>query len=254
MAETSLLVAGRDPGSTVLTLNRPHRRNALSIELMERLCGTIDELGSDSRERVVVLHGTGPAFCAGLDLKEAADPEAAREGAHWVARTYRTLRETDLVTVAAAHGAAYAGGVGLLACCDLVVAADDLAIRMPEVRLGLVPAMVSAVLAPRIPAGALSELAFLAEPIGAHRALELGLVQKVVEAGSELTAAEAAARTVLEGAPGALRATKRLLRELRSASARDALDMALDRHIEARSSVEAREGLGAFFEGREPRW
>ncbi len=91
-----------------LTLNRPDRRNALTIELMEALCGALESLAGEPRRRVVILRGAGPAFCAGLDLHEAAETDFAKQSAVWVARTFQTLAASPLVTIAAVHGAAYA--------------------------------------------------------------------------------------------------------------------------------------------------
>ena len=254
MTDTSLLVDHRDAATTVLTLNRPERRNALTVDLMRRLCRTMEELASDPARRVVILHGAGPAFCAGLDLHEAGDAESVDDGPRWVARTFRALSESALVTVAAVHGAAYAGGAGVMSSCDLVVASEDLRVCFPEVRRGLVPALVSAVLTHQIPVAILTELLLLAEPIGAHRARELGLVHRIAAEGDLLGEAEAMVLSVLEGAPDAVRRTKQLLRDLRQVPSERALDVALEWHLRARHGPEAAEGIAAFRERREPRW
>ncbi len=106
----------------VLTLNRPERRNALSIELMDALCETLEAFAAQEQFRVVILRGAGSVFCAGLDLDEAAQAELSERSAMCVSRTFQTLSDFPQVTIAAAHGAAYAGGAGLMACCDFVVA------------------------------------------------------------------------------------------------------------------------------------
>ncbi len=254
MPSPVLIVEQPDDATAVLTLNRPERRNALSIELMESLCQALDWLSAEARRRVVLLRGAGPVFCAGLDLVEAAETDAAEQGAHWVARTLQTVADTPLVTVAAAHGGAYAGGAGLVACCDFVVAADDLRIGFPEVRRGLVPALVTAVLRERLRAGDLREMMLLGEPIDAHRALSMGLVHRVVPADRLLPEARQLAATVLKGAPDAVRQTKRLLCESRRADFGALLPKAMEFHKRARLSDEAHEGLAAFRERREPRW
>ena len=238
----------------VLTLNRPKRRNALTIALMERLCGQIAELEAADNCRVIVLQGAGPAFCGGLDLAEARETEVAEQSAHWVARTLQAISGSSLISIAAAHGAAMAGGAGLMAACDLVVAASDLRVGFPEVRRGLVPALVSTVLCDRCSTAALRELFLLAEPIDAKQARRLGLVNRIVEPSQVLSTALEMADTVLLGAPQAVQDTKQLLTQLRGLPPDQRLEKALDAHTGARNSAEAKEGLAAFLEKREPRW
>jgi methylglutaconyl-CoA hydratase len=246
-----LVIESHTDAIAVLALNRPERRNALTVELMETLCKTFAELAADSERRVVILRGAGPAFCAGLDLIEAADPALAEQSAECVARLLTTILESPLVTIAVAHGAAYAGGAGILSACDFAIAADDLRISFPEVRRGLVPALVSVVLQDRLRDADVRKLLLLGEAIDANRAKEIGLVHRVVPADCVLDEARLLAETILLGAPNAVRLTKRLLRST-DHSARFAA--ALEVHKLARSSDEAREGIAAFREKREPKW
>jgi methylglutaconyl-CoA hydratase len=250
--ETSvLIIEPQDEATVILTLNRPERRNALSIELMQSLCRTLETLSAEPGRRVVILRGAGPAFCAGLDLYEAAEPELAETSADWVARTFEALATSPLVTIAAAHGAAFAGGAGLLACCDFVIAADDLQIAFPEVRRGLVAALAAVALQTRLRASDLRELLLLAEPIDAMRAQRLGLVDRVTPADRMLAEAQQLAATLLKGAPEAVRQTKRLLREVSPTNPARLFQQALEVHKHARTSSEATEGLAAFRERRE---
>jgi methylglutaconyl-CoA hydratase len=246
----TLLVESPTDAITVLTLNRPERRNALTVELMETLCKTFAELADDSKRRIVILRGAGPAFCAGLDLIEAADESVAGRSAECVAAVLTTLLETPLVTIAAAHGAAFAGGAGLMVACDFAIAADDLRISFPEVRRGLVPALVSVVLQDRLRDADVRELLLTAETINVNRAKEIGLVHRVVPAERVFDEARLLAEKILLGAPNAIRLTKRLLRTDHAARFQAALDI----HKEARASDEAREGVAAFQEKRPPRW
>ncbi len=254
MSESVLLVECPDDAIALLTLNRPERRNALTIELMESLCETLDVLAMEPRRRLLILNGAGPAFCAGLDLQESADLSTAERGAEWVARTLQTLSQSPLVTIAAAHGAAFAGGAGLLSCCDFAMGTPELRISFPEVRRGLVPALVGAILQDRLRDSDLRELFFLGEAINAERAQAMGLLQRIVPGDRLLEEARALATTVLQGAPEAIRQTKRLLQELRSIAPGQRLTQALEFHKRARSSDEAREGIAAFFEHRAPKW
>jgi methylglutaconyl-CoA hydratase len=254
MDDSVLIVERQGEATAILTLNRPERRNALSLELMESLCRSLDSLGAEPRRRVVILRGAGPVFCAGLDLIEAAEIDAFERSADWVARTFQTLLSSPLVTIAAAHGGAYAGGAGLMASCDFVVAAEDLRVGLPEVRRGLLPALVTVVLRGRLRPGDLREMSLLGEPIDAQRALGKGLVDRVVPSQQLMAEAQGLAATILKGAPDALRQTKRLLCELGGPDPAQLLSQALEYHKRARLSDEAREGLAAFRERREPRW
>ncbi|MBC7821717.1 MAG: enoyl-CoA hydratase/isomerase family protein [Planctomycetaceae bacterium] len=237
-----------------MTLNRPERRNALTIELMEALCETLAVLATEPQRRLVILNGAGSAFCAGLDLHESANPSFAERGAEWVARTLQTVSQSPLVTIAAAHGAAFAGGAGLLSCCDFAIGTPELKIAFPEVRRGLVPALVGAILQDRLRDADLRELFFIGEPVDAQRAQAMGLVQRIVPADRLLDEARTLATTILQGAPDAVRQTKRLLQELRSTAPSQRLTQALEFHKRARASDEAREGIAAFFEHRAPDW
>src|SRR4051812_1647637 len=119
-----VLVEKLTPQITVLTLNRPERRNSLTIELLNELCAAIKVASDQANERVLILRGAGASFCTGLDLKEAQDQSKAHATAEMVARTLVELSQTRLVTIAAVHGAAVAGGAGLMSACDYVVAAE----------------------------------------------------------------------------------------------------------------------------------
>jgi len=243
-----------DETTAILTLNRPQRRNALTIEMMEQLCRTLDGLASQPQQRVVILRGAGPAFCSGLDLDEAARTELAERSASCVAQSFQTVVNLPMVTIAAVHGAAYAGGAGLMACCDFIVAADDLRICFPEVRRGLVPALAATVLRARLRHSDLRELLLLAEPIDAQRALRMGLVDRVVPSDQLMAAAQAIAATLLRGGPQAVRQTKHLLLDLDPADRLRLFAQALELHKHARLSREASEGVAAFREHRDPNW
>ena len=254
MTTPLVLVETLEPGVSVVTLNRPERRNALSIALMRELCEAIQSLAADPRERVVILRGAGPAFCAGLDLQEAADPQLIDSSADGVKRTLSIIRETSLITICAAHGGAIAGGAGLMAACDLAVAADDLKIGFPEVRRGLVPALVSTVLCDKLRDGDVRELFLLGELISAKRAKKMGLVQRVVPAAQVLGEAQRLARTILLGGPESVRQTKRLLNLHATVEADERVEEFIALHLQARRSDEAREGAAAFLEKRPPNW
>jgi len=244
------------PGVALLTLNRPQRRNALSIALMSQLVEHLEKMASDGRTRVVILQGEGPVFSAGLDLAEAQDTKLVHSSAEWVARTLSTLRYSTLVSIAALHGGAYAGGAGIVAACDMAVAADNSHIGFPEARRGLLPALICDVLRTKIREGDLSELFLAGEPISALRAHAIGLVQRVVPVEQLLATAIGLAQAVLAGGPETIRNTKQLLRHAYGHARRpsDQASISIDEHLKARFSEEATEGLRAFLEKRPPAW
>src|SRR6184192_4202798 len=176
----TVLIEKQTPQITVLTLNRPERRNALTIELLTELCAAIKIASEQPQQRLIVLRGAGAAFCTGLDLKEAADQTKAHATAEMVANTLIAISQTRLVTIAAIHGAAVAGGAGIMSACDFVVAAQGTKIGYPEVRRGLVAGLVMTFLRRQISERNLRELLFSSELIDAARAKEIGLVNRVV--------------------------------------------------------------------------
>ncbi len=170
MVNNFILTEQIDSTTTLLTLDRPEKRNALTIELIESMCEVIHSLEAQPKQRIVIIRGAGAGFCSGMDLQEASRPELAEHSAHCVARLFDTITQSPLISIAAAHGAAYAGGIGLLVSCDFAIGSDDLKLAFPEVRRGLVPALVAALLRDRIREGDATELFLTAEPITAARA------------------------------------------------------------------------------------
>jgi methylglutaconyl-CoA hydratase len=248
----ALLIDATDPAVTTLTLNRPDKRNALNIQLMERLAEAVSAAAAEPIRRVIVIQGAGPAFCAGLDFHEAQRPEHAHRSSEALAALYLAICRCPLLTIAAAHGAAFGGGAGLLAACDIVVASDDLRLAYPEVHRGLVAALVTCLLRRQVSDRMLRELVLLGQTLTPADALRLGLVNRIVPAATLAGAALELARQACKGAPGAMARTKALLDSLQPIEAE--LKLALHVHRAARDSDEAREGIAAFFEKRSPVW
>lgn len=249
-----LLIEKQTPQITVLTLNRPERRNALTIELLTQLDAAIKGASNQPLQRVLILRGAGAAFCTGLDLKEAADHTKAHATAEMVANALITLSHTPLITIAAVHGAAVAGGAGIMSACDFVVAAERTKIGYPEVRRGLVAGLVMTFLRRQIGERNVRELLLSSELIDAERAKKIGLVNRVVARDDVMSEAQKFAESVLQGAPGALTQTKRLIGELWWRPVKEDVELALKYHLQARESEEAREGITAFNEKRKPKW
>src|SRR6266699_6492356 len=249
-----VLIEKQTPQITVVTLNRPERRNALTIELLTQLCAVIKVTSEQPDERVIILRGAGAAFCTGLDLREAADQTKAHATAEMVANTLITISQTRLITIAAVHGAAVAGGAGIMSACDFVIAAQGTKIGYPEVRRGLVAGLVMTFLRRQVGERNMRELLLGSELIEVERAKAIGLVNRVVARNDLMTEALKFADAVLQGAPGALEQTKRLIEELWWRPVREDGDRALKHHMRARESAEAREGIAAFNERRKPDW
>ncbi|MCU0709225.1 MAG: enoyl-CoA hydratase-related protein [Pirellula sp.] len=239
-------------GIAILTLNRPERRNALAIAMMRSLHRAIGDLETDDSTRVVIVRGAGPVFCAGLDLSEASDRALVRESAECVARTLHCLRYSTLVTIAAVNGGAYAGGAGVVAACDMAVGATDIQIGFPEARRGLLPALISDVLRTKIREGDLAELFLVGAPIGAVRAQQIGLLQRIVEPARVVDEALEMGRGILAGGPQTIRDTKTLLHHAYGQTHGET--HSIEEHLKARFSEEATEGLQAFLDKRPPNW
>jgi methylglutaconyl-CoA hydratase len=250
----TVLVEQKTPHVALAILNRPERRNALTLELLTELCEAIEATEANAVCRILILRGAGKAFCAGLDLQETLVTEDAQRSAGMVARTLRAIAETRLITIAEVHGAAVAGGAGIMSACDFVVAAERTKIGYPEGRRGLVAGLVMTFLRRQLRERDIRELLFTGDLITAERAKEIGLVNRVVPLEKLENETAKIVNSVLQNAPHALAQTKRLIEELWSSPVRKDVEHALHYHTQARESEEAREGIAAFFEKRPPHW
>jgi methylglutaconyl-CoA hydratase len=256
---TSLVIRHDRGPVAVITMNRPGQRNALSRALVAQLHDIVDQLRIDESVRAVVLTGAGTAFCAGMDLKEAAAVDASSDAEE---QTVATLSEfADLlqklhtlpkVTIAAVNGDAVAGGAGLMAACDMVIAAASARIGYPEVKRGLVAAIVMHDLIRQVGDRRARQLLVSGELVSGTIACQWGLVNRVAADDTCLDEAIWMAESLAECAPLAVATTKKLLdesagrpRDLRGAAAVSAA---------IRCSEEAREGIRAFGEKRPPAW
>jgi len=243
-----------------LTLNRPDMRNAFDETLIAALTAAVKTAVDDPQVRVLLLTGAGKAFCAGGDLnwmrKMGTLTDADnRKDATRLADMLHTVWTCPKPVVACVNGDAYAGGMGLVAACDMAVAADSAHFCLSETRLGLLPATISPYVIRALGERASNRYFLTAERFDAATALRLGLVHEVVPAAQALEAAEALCRTLCANGPGAVQASKRLVRDF----AGRPLDVALiadsvERIAAIRSTEEAREGVTAFLEKREPAW
>jgi methylglutaconyl-CoA hydratase len=251
---SNVLTSEKDALTAIVTLNRPERRNALTIELLTELTAALEQMSADPRKRILILRGEGKAFCAGLDLQETTLLEKAHRSAEMVGRTLLAISQTRLITIAQVHGAATAGGAGLMSACDFVIAAERTKIGYPEGRRGLVAGLVMTFLRRQLRERHIRELLFTGELIDAERAREIGLVNRVVPREELENETDRLISSIRQNAPNALANTKKLIEELWSSSVQQDIERALRHHMEARESAEAKEGISAFLEKRPPDW
>lgn len=256
-----LLVAEGPDGRITITLDRPERHNAFDDALIAELTAAFERSSARASTRVIVLEARGESFSAGADLewmKRAADytPEENRRDALALARLLRTIDECPQPVVAVVQGAAYGGGVGLAAASDIVLAADTARFALTEVRLGLIPAVISPYVVAAIGARAARRYFVTAERFDAEEARRLGLVHEVVAAGELPAAREKLLHSIAQGGPTAQIAAKALVRELCAGGlAREGVAERTAALIaERRSSAEGRAGIAAFLEKRPAPW
>ncbi len=251
---TLLLEAELKPGVTVLTLNRPEKRNALNIPMLEAFCEAMARLSAREGQRAVVIRGAGPVFCAGLDLKEALDGAQRERSSSLVRQMLACVYDCPCVTVAAVQGAALAGGGGLMAACDLALATMDSCFGFPEVHRGLVAGLIMTFLRRQLHERHARELLLLGEIIDAERAAEIGLITRAVPTDMLEEVLEAQIDQILKAPPGAVRDTKAWLDALWHHPLGEDLAGAHEVHVKMRASSEAAEGMAAFLEKRKPNW
>ena len=259
MQETGLIV--EDQGAVrTLRLNRPAVHNAFDAPLIAALNAALQQAGADAQVRVVVVTGAGAAFSAGADLHWMRSMVSASEAdnaadALALARLMRTLDELPKPTIARVNGAAFGGGVGLVACCDIAIGCTEARFGLTESRLGLLPAVISPYVIAAIGARQARRWFATAEIFDAGMAQSLGLLHQLVAADQLDIAVQRQIRLLLSAAPQAARSAKALVRSMLPHCERDAIDAANAALIaRLRVSPEGQEGLGAFLDKRPPAW
>jgi methylglutaconyl-CoA hydratase len=259
LKDSSHLLLEHQRGSARLTLNRPDRRNAINERLATELADAFEQLGQDPSLRCIVLAGGGPSFCAGADAQwlapEAPASEAqALQDAQRLVRMFRAVDECPCPVIGRVHGPAFGGGVGLVAACDVVVAAEDATFALSEARLGMVPAVIAPFLLRKAGESFTRRYCLTGEPFSASVAQVHHLVHDVVPGDGLDGRIRELTRMVFALAPQAVRQTKLLLRRLVTMSQGDHWSCCTQANAEARISEEAQEGLRAFLQKRSPNW
>ena len=255
----------RNEGCTqTILLNRPEKRNALTHQLMKDLTDALESVAADPLCRVVILTGAGSAFCAGLDLEhlramaeksgQQAFADDYREDAERIATLLRTLYTLPVPTIAAVNGPAIAGGMGIATLCDFTLAVPEAKFGYTEVRIGFIPAIVSAFLRAQIGDKRSRDLLLTGRILSAEEAHALGLVTRIVHEPELMPEARALAARLQRNSPAAMEATKRLLGRFADRTLSDDIEAAIQASVQARSTDDFREGVQAFLEKRDPRW
>ncbi|TCP14528.1 methylglutaconyl-CoA hydratase [Crenobacter luteus] len=248
------------PPLATVWLNRPDKHNAFEETLIAALSDALAGLAARDEVRVLMLAGRGPSFCAGGDLnwmkKSAAYGEAENlADARALAALMQALHDFPKPVIGLVHGAAYGGGVGLAACCDVVVASETARFCLSEVKLGLIPSVIAPYVIEKIGASAARRYFLGAEAFSAVTAREIGLVHEVVDELEVATTATRLAELFARNGPQAMRAAKTLIRDVAGRPIDDALvEDTAQRIARIRVGAEGQEGLAAFLEKRAPRW
>lgn len=253
MPTTEATLYGVDGGAAWITLNRPENRNALSQILVAELDDHLAAANDDPNVRCVVITGTGPAFCAGADLKNQGR-QGERPGPTFP-QVLKRIVESPKPVIAAVNGAAFAGGLGLVGACDIVVAAEDAQFSFSEVRIGVIPAIIAVVCVPKLGTHHAMKLFVSGERFTGAQAVGFGLAHRAVAKDRLRAAVQDEIDMICLGAPNAVIECKKLVR--RAAEARP-LDEAF-RDMEGWSkrmfaSADGQEGMAAFREKRKPAW
>jgi methylglutaconyl-CoA hydratase len=246
-------------GIATVTLDRPDRHNAFDDMLIAELTRVIAACGDDPAIRAVVLTGAGKSFSAGADLGwmqrcAGYSQDANLADAAALARLMQTLDRLPKPTIAAVNGPAYGGGVGLVACCDIAIAADSARFCLSEVKLGLIPAVISPYVVAAIGARQARRYFVTAEVFSSAKALELGLVHEVATPDGLEAAVERIVSALLQGGPKAQADAKDLVFTVDRPLDEALISETARRIAQRRASDEGREGLAAFLDRREPSW
>jgi len=254
----STLTLAHEGPVAFITLNRPEKRNAISYELIAELFNALDEVVR-SPATVLILTGAGKAFCSGMDLDNlraitSRTLEENLSDSQTMSALFRMLYEFPKVTIAAVNGPAIAGGCGLATLCDFTLASSEAKFGYTEVRIGFVPAIVSAFLLRQVGEKQARDLLLSGRIIGADEAYRLGLANEVVAPERLLERARELAGDLLQNSPASLLATKRLLSFYSAVQLDVQIAEAVRENARIRTSDDFREGISSFLEKRKPSW
>jgi len=247
-----------DSGVATITLNRPEKRNALSLQMLDELVSALDEIET-SEAHVVILTGAGKAFCAGMDLDELksligkSHTENIQDSRR-MARFFRRLYEFPRPTIAAVNGAAIAGGTGIATMCDFTLAVPEAKFGYTEVRIGFVPALVSSILVWQVGHKIARDLLLTGRIFDSVEANRYGLVNEVIALDRLLDRARELASQIMESSPSSVRLTKALINGFIAEALDRQIEQSIEENAAIRQTADFREGISSFLEKRKPRW
>jgi methylglutaconyl-CoA hydratase len=259
-ASTRVLTSIDEYGNAIITLNRPDVHNAFDPEMVRALTAVLADIAADDAVRAVVIAGAGKSFCAGADIAhmrqsarftKAQNYKAASESA----RMFQALYALNKPTVAAVHGAVRGGGCGIVAACDIAIATRTATFRLSEVKIGVIPAMISPYVIGAIGERQSRRYMLSGEEFDAAEAWRIGLVHDIVEEEELVTRVGTMLGQLYSSGPRAVHAIKQLIpQSAHSLIGPDIINATAQRIAEIRATPEAQEGLSAFLEKRKPKW
>jgi methylglutaconyl-CoA hydratase len=241
-----------------ITLNRPEKRNAISIPMIAELHAALDEI-EKTQTRVVILTGAGKAFCAGIDLDYLQDigrqsPSENQEDSRRIAKMFRKIWSYSRPLIAAVNGHALAGGCGIATLCDFTLAVPEAKFGYTEVKIGFLPAIVSVFLTRQVGEKRARDLLLTGRLVEAAEAKELGMINEIVPAENLMARARELAETILSASPSSVTRAKHLLVSAAAANVDHDLERAVLESARVRCTPDFKEGLAAFLEKRKPIW
>jgi methylglutaconyl-CoA hydratase len=236
-----------------ITLNQAERRNALSDELVSQLQADLGTALEDDDIRAIILTGAGSVFCAGADLKAGGVPADTNQE-HPFIRLLKTIWHAPKPVIGRINGHAFGGGVGLTAACDITIAIDSAALSFSEVRIGVIPAMISVVVLPKIGIHNAMRLFLTGERFSAEQAMDYGLIHRVCPVETLDSVVDEVVSAICLGGPNAIKEAKQLVRTVPHLSMDEGFRYTAERIGRLFASDEAREGMEAFLQKRRPKW
>jgi methylglutaconyl-CoA hydratase len=256
---TTITVDIDDDGAATITLARPDLHNAFNETLIEEISNCVTELSTDGNVRLIILTGEGKSFCAGADINwmksmvEFSHEENIRDS-QALADMFKIINECPKPVVGRINGAAFGGGVGLVAVCDVAVAADNTRFSFSEVKLGIIPAVISPYVISRVGPGHARRLFITGERFDAETAYQIGLVHRVVFPEELDSAVAEVVEFLMENGPEAMHEVKKLVAQWQELDREEFRKYTVETIARLRTSPEGRDGLTAFLEKRKPSW
>jgi len=241
-------------GAAWIRLNRPEKRNALSAMLITETYDHLAAANDDDAVRCIVITGNGPGFCSGADLKDDRGLPTGRDAAIEYPELLAAIQDSPKPVIAAINGPAFAGGLGIVGAADIAVTVEDAQFSFSEVRIGVIPAIISVVCLPKLGTHHGMKLFLTGERFDGHQAVSMGLVHRAVPAGELETAVQAEVDMIGLGGPNAVIECKKLVRQVPALSRQAGFDLTAPWSARMFASEEATEGMAAFREKRPPAW